>query len=136
MSSDLSGLGRHAFFLRWLKVSLVAGAVYDLFFAAVILLWPTLPERLLGLRPPGDPHYLWLIAVFLTMLAGFYFYAAYDPRAYAGNIRVAIVGRFLGFVALLAGALHDPTLSGLYPLAFADLAFAAAHAALWWPIRR
>ncbi|MEO1087595.1 MAG: hypothetical protein AAFY88_25445 [Acidobacteriota bacterium] len=84
---------RHAFNLRWLKISLVAGAIYDLIFAAVMVAAPELPEKLLQVRPPGDAFYLWLIAVFLTMLAAFYFFAAYDPRAYSGNIRVRHGGR-------------------------------------------
>lgn len=135
-ASPSSTHGRHAFCLRWLKISLVAGAVYDLIFAAIMVVAPGLPEKLLELRPPGDDFYLWLIAVFLTMLAAFYFYAAYDPRAYAGNIKVAIVGRTAGFVVMIAAALADPTLWGLYALAAGDLLFAVSHALFWWPIRR
>ncbi|MEO1368887.1 MAG: hypothetical protein AAFX50_17055 [Acidobacteriota bacterium] len=135
-SSFPSETPRHAFFLRWLKISLVAGAIYDLIFAAVIVAAPELPEKLLQVRPPGDSFYLWLIAIFLTMLAAFYFYAAYDPRAYSGNIRVAIVGRTAGFVAMCGAAVADPSLWGLYVLAAGDLLFAVAHAIFWWPIRR
>ncbi|MEM8994748.1 MAG: hypothetical protein AAGF23_08140 [Acidobacteriota bacterium] len=136
VSSFPSATPRHAFFLRWLKISLVAGAVYDLIFAVIIVAAPELPEKLLQVRPPGDPFYLWLIAVFLTMLAAFYFYAAYDPRAYSGNIRIAIVGRTAGFIAMCGAAVTDPTLWGLYVLAAGDLLFAVSHAIFWWPIRR
>jgi len=126
----------HHAYLSLLKLSLMAGAAYDVIFATAMLVFPAFAAGLLGLRLPGDPYYLWLIAVFLMMLAGFYLLAAYDPRAYSGNIVVGIVGRVLGFFAMLIGALLDPTLPGLYLLAFADLTFALLHFAFWWPIRR
>ena len=119
-----------------MKLSLIAGAVYDLLFALAMLAFPAFAAGLLGLRLPGDPYYLWLIAVFLMMLAGFYLLAAYDPRAYSGNIVVGIVGRALGFIAIITAAITDPTLPGLYLLAFADLSFAVLHLVFWWPIRR
>ncbi|MEM1179838.1 MAG: hypothetical protein AAGM22_15935 [Acidobacteriota bacterium] len=135
MSTAPSEPSRHAFFLRWLKISLVAGAVFDVILAAVIVAAPELPERLLEVRPPGESFYLWLFAVFLLMLSAFYFYAAYDPRAYSGNIRVAIIGRTAGFCVMCAGAIVDPSLWGLYVLGACDLTFAGLHAIFWWPIR-
>ena len=99
-------LKRNHAFLRLLKLSLRAGAAYDLIFALAMVAFPALAAELLGLRLPGDPYYLWLIAVFLVMLAGVYLLAAYDPRAYWGNIVVGIGGRTLGFFALLAAAIR------------------------------
>lgn len=135
-ASPSTELGRHAFYLRWLKISLIAGAVFDLILAAIMVFAPEIPAKLFELRPPGDDFYLWLIAVFLTMLAAFYFYAAYDPQAYAGNIKVAIIGRTAGFVVMVIGAIKDPTLWGLYVMGSCDLFFAVLHAIFWWPIRR
>lgn len=122
-------------YLRLLQVSLVVGALYDLVFAALMVLAPEVPQRMLGLTPPADAYYLWLIAVFLTMLALFYLLAAYDPVAYEGNIQVAIVGRTLGALALFAGTFGRPDLWGLYPLAAGDLFFALAHTAFYLPLR-
>lgn len=122
--------------LAWLKGSLVAGAVYDLIFAAAMVLIPELSARLLGLRLPQEPFYLWLIAVFLLMMASFYLLAAYDPKSYSGNIDVGIAGRFLGFLVLMTAAILDPSMPILYALAAGDLFFAVAHAVFWLPIRR
>ena len=130
------GLPRHAALLRRLKISLVAGAIYDFVFAALMVLAPDLPEKLLSLRQPGDAFYLYLTALLLTMLGCMYLFAAYDPRAYRGVVQVAIVGRFLGFVVLALCAASAADLQGLYPLALGDLFFAIAHAVCWWPIRR
>ncbi|MEM6794520.1 MAG: hypothetical protein AAF725_11105 [Acidobacteriota bacterium] len=135
-SPSFPDLGRHALWLRWLRISLVAGALYDLVFALLMVTAPDLPEKLLGLPQPGEAFYLWLMAVLLTMLAGFYLFAAYDPRAYSGNILIAIVGRGAGFLALGFAGLRDPALSGLLPLALADLLFAASHALFWSRVRR
>ena len=127
----------HAILLRLLRLSLVAGALYDVFFAVIMVAAPRLPEHLLGLPQPGERFYLWLIAVLLVMLATCYLLAAYDPVSYRGNIVIAIVGRATGGLALLFATLYGrPDLEGLLPLGVADLAFAALHAAFWWPIRR
>lgn len=125
-----------SFWLRLLKLSLVVGAAYDLIFAAQIAFFPELATRWLGLLPPQEPYFLWLIAVFLVMLAGFYLAAAYDPSSYSFNILVAIGGRGLGALALFAASADRPDLWGLQPLAAADLCFAIAHALCWWPIRK
>lgn len=120
--------------LFWLQLSLVAGALYDLFFAGLLVLAPELPQRLLELEPPAQP-YLWLIALFLVMLAGFYLYAAYDPVSYEGNVLVAIGGRALGAAVMGFVAWREPALWGFGCLAAGDLFFAAAHAAFYLPIR-
>lgn len=130
------GLERHEFYVRYLKLGLRAGALYDFVFAAIMLVAPGLPESLLGLRQPGDDYFLWLMAIFLCMLGSAYLWAAYDPRAYVGIIWIAILGRFCGFVALAAAAMSDPSLRGLYVLAFGDLFFAVIHALFFFPIRK
>lgn len=122
--------------LLWLlQLSLLAGAAYDLFFAGLMVLAPELPQRLLGLRPPGDAYYLWLIAVFLVMLTLFYAFAAYDPVSYEGNVLVAIGGRLLGAAVLGFAAWREPALWGLWVLAGGDLFFGLAHAACYLPLR-
>lgn len=122
--------------MRLLKVSLVAGAAYDVVFAVLMVAAPELPARLLELPMPGEAFYLWIMATFLLMIAGFYGYAAYDPRSYGGNIRIAIVGRTLGAIVFCACALGRDDLWGLYPLAAADLAFAIVHWIFWRGMRR
>jgi len=123
--------------LTLLRASLVAGALYDLGFALLMLVAPGLPARLLHLPlpPPEASFYLWVMAVLLSMLAALYLLAAHDSRRYSGIVAVAVAGRLLGGVVLAAAALQGPDLAGLWPLAAADTAFGLAHAVLWWPIR-
>lgn len=121
--------------LRW---SLVAGAVYDAAFAALMVVAPQVPARLFDLPLPPLPRgafYLWVLATLLLMLAGLYLAAAYDPRRYSAIIAVAIAGRALGALVFAVAALRGPDLGGLLPLAAGDLAFSLVHAASWWPIR-
>lgn len=123
--------------LALLRGSLVLGALYDLVFALLMVAAPGIPARLLGLPLPPLPEgafYLWVMAVLLTMLAGFYLLAARDTRRYSGNVAVAIGGRLLGGLALGIAAWRLG-LEGLWPLAAADTAFGLAHAVFWWPIR-
>jgi hypothetical protein len=124
--------------LGLLRASLVAGAVYDLGFALLMVVAPAVPARLFGLPLPPLPRgsfYLWILATLLAMLALLYLAAAYDPRRYSAIIAVAIGGRVVGSLVFLAAALLGPDLRGLLPLAAADFAFGAAHAAAWLPIR-
>jgi len=124
--------------LTLLRASLVAGAVYDLGFAVLMVAAPEVPARVLDLPLPPLPQgafYLWILATVLAMLAALYLTAARDPRRYSAIIAVAIAGRTLGAAVLLAAFLRGPDLGGLLPLAAADFAFGAVHAASWWPIR-
>ena len=132
MSSPLPRTGTY---LRLLRFSLVAGALFDLVTGALLTGSPQLAERLLGLPRPAEPVYFWLLAALLGTLALFYLLAAYDPVSYRGNVAVAILGRAgAGLVLALAG-----WKSGFHSLwwpASMDLLFAAVHAIFWWPIRR
>lgn len=123
--------------LTLLRGSLIAGALYDLFFAVLMTLAPEVAAHWFGLPLPPLPEgrfYLWLLAIFLGMLAALYLVAAHDPRRYTAVLVVAIVGRTLGAVAFVA-AFRGTGLTGLLPLAGADLAFAFIHALCGWPLR-
>jgi len=133
-----SSYARRFHLLTTLRASLVAGALYDFGFAVLMVAAPEVPARWFGLPLPPLPRgafYLWILATLLTMLAVLYLAAARDPRRYSAIIAVAIGGRALGAAAFAAAALRGPDLGGLFPLAAADLAFSAVHAASWWPIR-
>ena len=119
------------FYLRLLRGSLVLGAFYDLAFAALMVLAPQVPARVLRLPLPGERFYLWAMAVLLTMLAALYLKAAQDPRRYSAIVVVAAAGRCAGAAAFAAAALDRPELDGLWILAASDLAFGVAHAVLW-----
>lgn len=136
--SVTSSFARRFRFLAWLRGSLVAGAVYDLVFALLMVAAPGVPARLLDLPLPPLPEgafYLWILAVVLAMLAALYLLAARDTRRYSGIVAVAIAGRLLGGLVLGLAALRGPGLDGLWLLAAADAAFGLAHALFWWPIR-
>lgn len=130
-----SAIARRFRLVGLLRGSLVAGALYDYFFAALMVVRPETATEWFGLPLPGPAFYLTLLAVLLAMLGTLYLAAAQDPRRYSAIVVVAIAGRFLGFLALAAAARRSPELAGLWPLAAADLGFALAHAATWVPLR-
>jgi tetrahydromethanopterin S-methyltransferase subunit F len=124
-------------FLSLLQASLVAGAAYDLVFAALMVVAPGVPARVLGLPLPGAPFYLWVMATLLGMLAALYILAARDPRRYSGVIPVAVAGRLLGALAFTVAACLDPRLlPGIAVLAVCDFALGATPALFWYPVRK
>jgi hypothetical protein len=134
----ISSFSRRFRLLTLLRGSLVAGAVYDLGFAALMVAAPGTPARIFDLPLPPLPRgafYLWILAILLAMLALLYLAAAHDPRRYSAIIVVAIGGRLVGALAFTVAALLGPDLHGLLPLAAADFVFGAVHAAAWLPIR-
>lgn len=126
---------RRFLWIRLLAASLVLGALYDLGFAAIFIAAPEWAARVFRLPLPGAEFYLWLIAIFLTMLAALYLTAAKDLRRYTGIVLVASVGRIAGGVAFALAASRDPSLAGLWPLAFADFGFGLVHGGLWMASR-
>lgn len=132
--SRYPSLPRYSQLLTLLRASLVVGGLYDLILAMVLVLAPGSLARLLALPPPGEDFYLWLMAVMMGMLGGFYLLAAYDPMAYQGNIRITIAGRTAAGLVLALAARVD--LAGLYFLAAIELVFASVHFVFWWPVRR
>jgi len=115
--------------LDWLRATLVFGALYDFVYAALMVLAPDLPERLLH-------FYLGVMAVFLIMLGSLYLFAARDPRRYVGVIVVATLGRLAGATVFVVAALRNPDLWGLYVLAGGDLLIALSHALFFRPALR
>ena len=121
--------------LTLLRGLLMLGGGLHLATAAALVAAPGALDASLGSTLPAEPVTRWVLAALLTPLAGLYLLAARDPRRYAGAIVVVIGGRALGAVALGAGALSNPDAGGLWTLAGVDLAFAAAIAAAWLPLR-
>jgi hypothetical protein len=124
-------LSRRFLWLRLLRVSLVAGALYDLSFALLMLAAPEVASRAFGLPLPGAPFYMTFMATVLAMLGLLYLLAARDPRRYSGVIAVAVVGRLLGAAGFAFHAATAPELAGLWPLAAGDAAFGLGHGAFW-----
>lgn len=117
---------------RQLRISLVAGSLYDAAFAVVNLLAPAACARLLGIALPEDEIYLRFTGVFLIILALFYMLPAIHPGRYLGNVTVAIIGRTLGAIFLFAAVMGWGRPSSFVLLGAGDLFFAALHAVLLW----
>ncbi len=81
-----------------LRATLTAGIVYDLVFALVILIKPSLISSLFKIPQPQELIYLKLNAVFLVVLCMFYLLAVLKLEKYSGIVTVAIIARFLGAV--------------------------------------
>lgn len=124
-------------YLAFLQASLFVGALYDFVYAVLMFVAPKPTAGLLHLPLPGAPFYLWLLGIFLGMLAALNFLAARDPRRYSGIVAVAIVGRLCGALAFtVAGILDRSLLPGIGLLAACDFILGAAPALFWLPLRK
>ncbi|WP_202020466.1 hypothetical protein [Mucilaginibacter mali] len=81
--------------LKWAKLIMLLAAIYNLFWGAVISLYPQL---LLFGNPPTD--FLLIILRCVGMLVGVYgiayWFASRDPERYWPLILVGFIGKFLG----------------------------------------
>ena len=128
-------MGKTAAAWRRLGRSMLVGALYDLLFAAAILVIPGTAAGWLGLPMPADPVYLQLNGVLLVLLGASYLLPAVDPRRYEGVVRVAIGGRFLGFLYFLK-VFWGGGVATFLALGLGDLAFSLLHALLWLAARK
>ncbi|HEY3176422.1 MAG TPA: hypothetical protein VGK94_11770 [Candidatus Polarisedimenticolia bacterium] len=112
---------------RKLRVTLVAGSLYDFTFAIINLAAPGFGSWFLEIPMPGEQIYLRFIGVFLVMAALFYMLPAIHPGRYLGNVVVAIVGRGMGAVFLIAAVLAFSYPPAFLLLGAGDLIFALLH---------
>lgn len=122
-------------FLKLLRASLVAGALYDATLAGLLVAAAGPRARLLGIPLPAERLYAGILAILLAMLAILVLAAARDPRRYSAVIAVASGGRLAVGITLIAATSGRPDLDGLHPLAAMSLLFGAAHITFWWPVR-
>ncbi len=117
-----------------LALSLRIGAAYDVALALAFVAAPGSLAVTLGLPLPGERFYLWLVALLLSLLAGFYLLVARDPARHRELVWMTVLGRAAGAAVLAIAALGRPDLAGLWAPAAGDLAFAIAHALLARPL--
>lgn len=118
-----------------LAISLRLGAAYDFAFALAFVAAPGSVSASLDLPLPGERFYLWLLAVLLAILGGFYLLVARDPARHRELVWMAVLGRAAGACVLALATFGRPELAGLWIPAAGDLAFAIAHALLARPLR-
>ncbi len=117
---------------RRMRISLVAGSLYDIVFACINLVAPGPGSRLLGIPLPAEQVYLRFTGIFLIILALFYLLPAIHPGRYLGNVVVAIIGRTAGAAFLIAAALAFGQPRAFLLLGAGDLVFAFLHLLFLW----
>jgi O-antigen/teichoic acid export membrane protein len=115
------------FEFRILRVTMLAGAIYDFIFGVPILVFPAVLAPIINIEMPKEEIYLRLCGVFLIMVAFFYYLAFRDLERYLGNVAVAIIGRGIGacFFFTFYFFLNYPRT--FFLLGLGDLTFAVIH---------
>lgn len=132
-----ASLARRSTIWRWLRASLVVGALYDLVLSAALLVAPGRVCVWLAVPPPTEAFYLLALAgVFLAMFGGCHLLAASDIRRYFDLVAIFILGRLAAAAVFAWFAWKDPRLSSLSLLAAMDAGLALFSAAPWWVLYR
>ncbi len=111
---------------RWLAI----GAIFDFVFGIGILAFTKPLASLLDLPLPVDPTYLALNGVLLTILAGIYLAASFDPERYRAVAPISGCGRILGCV-LFAWVFWGTRAPAFAWFSILDLTLGAATLAAW-----
>ncbi|MGH9868909.1 MAG: hypothetical protein ACREAA_12185 [Candidatus Polarisedimenticolia bacterium] len=117
---------------RRLRISMAAGALYDLTFAVVNLGFPQVGSMFLEIPLPEQQVYLRMTGVFLLVLGLFYMLPVIHPGHYLGNVVVAILARTAGAIFLCAAALWFGQPVAFLALGVVDLVFAVIHLLFLW----
>ncbi len=112
---------------RRLRITMVAGSLYDIAFAAVNLIAPQLGSAIFEIPLPEEQVYLRFTGIFLIALALFYMLPAIHPGRYLGNVVAAILARTAGALFLIAAATWYGQPRAFLVLGAGDLAFALVH---------
>jgi len=115
---------------RALALAMGFGAIYDLAFAAAILVVPHVSSAMLRIPLPDDRFYLRLVAVLLSILGSVYLLPARDPERFHPIAPIAAAGRVAGAV-LFALAWSEGRPATFLVLGLADLAIALVTLAAW-----
>jgi hypothetical protein len=111
------------------RVSFAVAVVYNLIWGTAVILFPTLPFKLIDMPVPDSTGILFwqCIGMFVLVYAAGYYYLAVDPLRYAPFALVAVLGKIFGPIGWLYAYLSGqvPAITGL-TIVTNDL--------LWWPI--
>jgi hypothetical protein len=114
----------------WKRVSvgMFLGSACDASVGAAMLIAPAWTLATMHLTPAAPETYVRLNGVFLLVLALYYAMTGMRPRAYVGNVVLAIVGRAAGCAFYFVGAVAFAEPVMFYGLGMLNLGLAALHA--------
>ena len=112
---------------RRLRVTMVAGSLYDMVFAVINVAAPGFGSWFLEIPLPEDQIYLRFTGVFLFIMALFYLLPVIHPGKYLGNVVVAIIGRGIGALFLIGAVLIFGYPKAFVMLGAGDLLFSVFH---------
>jgi len=112
---------------RWIVWSLRAGAIYNVAWGALVVLFPLALWRWLSLEPPNYPALWQCIGMIVGVYGVGYWIAARDPVRHWPIVLVGWLGKVLGPIGMLSAGLRGdlPWIFGLVNV-WNDLIW-------WWP---
>jgi hypothetical protein len=112
---------------RFLRLSMLIGAIYDTIFGIGLLFFTGFSSKILSIPCPDNPFYVKFIGIFLFILSFGYILAWIDIKNSLNIVKMMILSRTLGFVFMFTYTLTGTQPGVFYILAFGDLFFAFVH---------
>lgn len=95
---------------RWMKVVLVAAGIYNILWGGLVMAFPQQVLALAGMAPATYPEFLQCIGMAIAVFGLAYLTAAPDPLRHFPVLLAGLVGRILGPIGFVQGAL-----AGVFP---------------------
>lgn len=112
-----------------MRRTLVVGAIFNLFAAAMVLL-PQSLGRLADLPQSAPRFYSWLLALFIILFGGVYAWLSRRPTIDRPLVAVAVIGKTGVFLVALTCLFLGEISTNTFAPAIGDLLFAGIF--LWW----
>ena len=99
----------------WMKAVLVAAGLYNILWGGLVMAWPQQLLAMAGMAPATYPQFLQCIGMAILVFGIAYLAASRDPLRHFPVLLAGLVGRILGPVGFLIGALDGsfPWVAGL-----------------------
>lgn len=95
-------MGRLGRYRTWF----LAAAIYNALWGVVVLIWPNLLLRLVGMSPLNYPPIMQSVGMMVGVYAIGYWLIAQDPVRYGPFVYIGVLGKLFGPVGLIWAAVH------------------------------
>jgi hypothetical protein len=122
--------------LKWFRITVALGFVFNLIFALPALFAPRTLEGMLAVGTTNTPYWLQNVGILLVIISTMYLPAIKDPFRYLFISYLLVFARFSAGVLFLVGLMSMNFPSGFWTLSGGDLVLSTIQAVLLYRMLR